>query len=157
MTRPAMGLLRRLSGWCVHAAGRLLPPAGAEWAQAMEAEVAAIADDREALRWAVGCLLTSHAVQLRRQLHRPSAYLPLIMSLIAIAMVLIHAAMYGIVHETDEGTPAHIFQLLMVVQVPIIGFFALRWFQEAPASAMQILIFQFGAMCCAVVAVLLLT
>lgn len=123
----------------------------------MEAEVEAITDDREALRWAMGCLLTSYLIQLRRQLHRLSAFVPLLMSLIAIGMVLIHAAMHGIVHETDEGTPAHIFQLLMVVQVPIIGFFALRWFQEAPAAAAQILIFQVGAMCSAVVAVLLFT
>ena len=123
----------------------------------MGAEVDAIADDREALRWALGCLLTSHLIQLRKQLLRPSAYLPLIMSLMAIGMVLTHAAMYGIVHETDEGTPAHIFQLLMVAQVPIIGFFAFRWFREAPTSAVQILLFQFGAIGSAVVSVLLLT
>ena len=35
------------------------------------------------------------------------------MSFAALAMVLGHAAMFGVVHEADEGTAAHIFQLLI--------------------------------------------
>jgi hypothetical protein len=34
-------------------------------------------------------------------------------------MVLGHAAMFGVVHEADEGTAAHVFQLLMAAQVPL--------------------------------------
>ena len=44
---------------------------------------------------------------------KPSAFLPIAMSLAALALVLGHAAMFGIVHEADERTAAHIFQLLM--------------------------------------------
>jgi len=42
-------------------------------------------------------------------------------------MVLGHAAIYGIVHETDEGPAAHIFQILMAAQVPVVAFFAIKW------------------------------
>jgi hypothetical protein len=41
------------------------------------------------------------------------------MSLTALAIVLIHLARFGIVHEADKGTSAPPFQLLMVAQVPI--------------------------------------
>ncbi len=35
---------------------------------------------------------------------QPSAFLPLAMSFAALTMVLAHAAMFGVVHEADEGT-----------------------------------------------------
>ena len=54
-------------------------------------------------------------------LRRPSAWLPVAMSLAGIALVLLHLARYGITHDTDEGTSAHLFQMLMVLQVPIVG------------------------------------
>lgn len=157
MTPIATTPRRSLADWCIRTARAVLPAPRTEWAEAMDAEVAAITDDREALRWAVGCLITSCLIHLRDRRYRPSAYLPLVMSSIAIGMVLIHAALYGIVPETDEGTPAHIFQLLMVAQVPVIAFFALRWFREAPASTTRILLVQFVAMGGAVVSVLLFT
>ena len=47
-------------------------------------------------------------------LKQPSAFLPLVMSCAALATVLVHIALFGAVREADEGTAAHIFQLLMV-------------------------------------------
>ena len=55
-------------------------------------------------------------------LRQPTVFLPLVMSLVALAIVLVHYAIFGIVDETDEGTAAHIFQLLIVLQVPFITF-----------------------------------
>src|SRR5947209_20066934 len=52
-------------------------------------------------------------------LRQPSAFLPVAMSLVALAVVLGHVALFGAAHEADEGTAAHIWQLLMAVQVPI--------------------------------------
>ena len=40
---------------------------------------------------------------------KPAAYLPIAMSLTALALVLLHAARYGIIHEADEGPTAHLF------------------------------------------------
>jgi hypothetical protein len=49
---------------------------------------------------------------------RPSAFVPPVMSFAALAMVLGSATMFGVVHEADEGTAAHVFQLLMSAQAP---------------------------------------
>ena len=54
------------------------------------------------------------------------------MSFAALALVLGHAAMFGVVHEEDEGTAAHIFQILMVGQLPFVAFFAAKWLRRAP-------------------------
>jgi hypothetical protein len=64
------------------------------------------------------------------------------MSLAGLALVLGHFAMYGIVHEADEGTPAHLFQLLMVAQVPIVLFFAAKWLSRSPRQAITVLALQ---------------
>ncbi len=70
---------------------------------------------------------------------QPSAILPVAMSIVALALVLGHVAVYGIVHEADEGTPAHLFQLLMAAQVPIVGFFAIKWLPRDPGPALKVL------------------
>jgi hypothetical protein len=63
------------------------------------------------------------------------------MSFAALALVLGHTAMYGVVHEADEGTPAHIFQLLMAAQLPIVACFAIEWLPRNPGSAALVLAF----------------
>jgi hypothetical protein len=45
---------------------------------------------------------------------KPSAYLPLAMSLAALILVLAHAAVFGITHDPNEGAAAHTRQILMV-------------------------------------------
>ena len=77
---------------------------------------------------------------MRSLLKEPSAYLPLAMALAALGLVLGHFAMYGNLHEVDEGTPAHLFQLLMVAQVPFIGYFAIKWLPpRSPTQVLQVL------------------
>ncbi len=76
---------------------------------------------------------------------RPSAFLPLAMSLVALAIVLVHLARFGAAREADEGTSAHLFQLLMAAQVPIVAFFAIKWLPQAPGPALQILALQAAA------------
>ena len=93
----------------------------------------------------------------RPSIKQPSAILPLIMSGISIAMVLVHYAMFGIVYEEDEGTPAHLFQLLMVIQVPIIAYFAITWLPQAPKQALRILALQAAAMAAAFASVFFFT
>ena len=75
-------------------------------------------------------------VSLLRQL---SAYLPLAMSLAALTLVLGHAAVYGVVHEADEGTAAHVWQILMAAQLPIVAYFLLKWLPRRPGESLQVL------------------
>jgi hypothetical protein len=88
---------------------------------------------------------------------QPSAVAPMIMSLVALGIVIGHYAVYGIVHETDEGTPAHLFQLLIAAQVPIIGFFAAKWLPRAPRPAITVLALQALAIAAAFASVYFLT
>jgi hypothetical protein len=88
---------------------------------------------------------------------RPSALLPVLLSLFVVGMVVVHYAMYGIVEEPDEGTPAHIFQLFMAAQVPLIGYFVIRWGPEDPKSAARILALQIAAAVAAFASVFFLT
>ncbi len=80
---------------------------------------------------------------------QPSAYLPLVMSFAALAVVLGHVAMFGPARETDEGTVAHLWQLLMAGQLPVIAFFALKWLPLTPRSALPVLALHIGAACAA--------
>ncbi len=73
---------------------------------------------------------------------QPSALIPMGMSLIALSLVLGHVAIYGIVHEADEGTAAHLFQILMAGQVPVIVYFAAKWLRKAPGPALRVLALQ---------------
>jgi mannose/fructose/N-acetylgalactosamine-specific phosphotransferase system component IID len=78
-------------------------------------------------------------------LKKPSAWLPIAMSLMALIFTLTWLAIFGVVHEEDEGIAAHIFQLLMGGQLPIILFFAVRWLLKKPKLAIQVLALQFIA------------
>lgn len=73
---------------------------------------------------------------------QPSAFLPIAMSAAALALVLGHVAIYGVTHEADEGTPAHLWQLLMAGQVPVVAYFALRWLPQAPGQELRVLALQ---------------
>jgi DNA-binding CsgD family transcriptional regulator len=86
----------------------------------------------------------------------PSAFLPLAMSFGAFATVLIYVAVFGPARQADEGTAAHIWQILMAAQVPIIVFFAIKWLPRTPKEALLVLALQGGAALMAVAPVYLL-
>jgi hypothetical protein len=69
-------------------------------------------------------------------MRQPSAWLPLAMSFATLALVLGHVAMFGAVREADEGTAAHIFQLLMAAQVPVVVYFAIKWLPRIPRQGL---------------------
>jgi peptidoglycan/LPS O-acetylase OafA/YrhL len=75
-------------------------------------------------------------------LKQPSAFLPVAMSLAALVTLLVAIATDGVVHETDEGTAAHIWQLLMGGQIPIVAYFAIKWLPHAPRQALYVLALQ---------------
>ena len=89
-------------------------------------------------------------------LKKPSAFLPLGMSFAALATVLIYVAMFGPAPQADEGTAAHIWQILMAGQIPIIVFFALKWLPRTPKEALLVLVLQGGAALTALAPVFLL-
>jgi hypothetical protein len=86
----------------------------------------------------------------------PSALLPLAMSLIALALVLGHVALYGALREADEGAVAHLWQLLMAGQLPVLAYFAIKWLPRAPRPALSVLALQAVAVLAAMAPVFLL-
>lgn len=73
---------------------------------------------------------------------RFSALAPVVMSLVALALVSGRIALVGTARQVDEGTVAHLFQLLIVCQVPIIAFFAIKWLRRIPKQALAVLALQ---------------
>ncbi len=78
-------------------------------------------------------------------LKRPSAVIPIAMSLAALALVLGYAVIFGVARQADEGTAAHLWQLLMAGQLPIMAYFAIKWLPSQPGRALPVLGFQLGA------------
>ena len=66
------------------------------------------------------------------------------MSLAALAMILGYVAMFGTAQNRngDEGAPAHIFQLTMILQLPIAAYFAIKWLPKRPKETLIVLVLQ---------------
>jgi hypothetical protein len=78
-------------------------------------------------------------------LRRPSALLPVTMSALALTTVIVHAVRFGVAREPDEGAAAHIWQLLMAGQVPVMAFFTIKWLPAEPRQALLVLALQVAA------------
>jgi hypothetical protein len=89
-------------------------------------------------------------------LRHPSALVPPAMSLLALGLVLGHYTIYGSTRQEDEGTAARVFQLLLVGQLPVVAYFALRWLPRAPGPALLVMALQCAAGLAAIGAVVVL-
>lgn len=98
----------------------------------------------------------NNKVNLPNTLMRPSAFLPIAMSLLAVGAVLAHIVSFGTAPQPYEGTAAHLWQVLMAGQLPIIMFFAIRWLPQAPRYALPVLALQAAAAIAALAPVYLL-
>jgi peptidoglycan/LPS O-acetylase OafA/YrhL len=87
---------------------------------------------------------------------KPSAFLPVAMSLTALAVIFIYIALHGTSPQADEGTAAHLWQLLMGLQIPLIAYFAIRWLPQSPKHALAVLVLQILAAIAALAPVYLL-
>lgn len=79
---------------------------------------------------------------MKRLMRNPSAFLPLVMSCAALLTVAIYVALFGVARQPDEGAAAHIWQLLMAGQLPIIAFFAVKWLPREPMRSLAVLALQ---------------
>lgn len=93
---------------------------------------------------------------LRTMLKRPSAMLPVVMSSIALATVLVYLARNGPAPQPDEGAAAHLWQLLMAGQLLIVACFAVKWLPQEPRPTLGVLGLQVVAAVAALAPVFLL-
>ena len=74
----------------------------------------------------------------RARLNSIAARVPLVCSLAAFTLVVVALVTGWETHQADEGTVAHLFQLLIVAQLPFIAVFALtaQWRRAAAPARM---------------------
>jgi len=156
---PRISVLRRLARALIAHAKSVLPPSRSLWAEAMKRELDHIENDFEAARWAAGCVIASYMERGGRKMNqsfgamvrKPSAYLPLAMSITALAflggayIVALANGHAGLQREPDEGTIAHLWQLLMAGQLPVLLFFGVKWLPRAPKQTLYVFAVQVGA------------
>lgn len=124
----------------------------------MKSELDHIKNDVEAARWATGCVIASYLEGGRmmnqsfgNMVRKPSAFIPLAMSITALALVAgayifaLSTGHGGLVREPDEGAIAHLWQLLMAGQLPVLLFFAIKWLPRAPKQTLYVFALQLGA------------
>jgi hypothetical protein len=78
---------------------------------------------------------------------KPSAFIPMLMSAAALALLLgsIVARFGVVVRDGDEGAIAHIWQLLMAGQLPLLAYFVIRWLPRVPRQTLFVLALQICA------------
>jgi hypothetical protein len=76
---------------------------------------------------------------------KASAFVPMAMSFTALAVVLASVIIFGVAPEADEGAIAHIWQLLMMGQLPVSAYFLIRWLPRVPRETLFVLALQIGA------------
>ena len=107
-------------------------------------------------QWGDGEMQT-YPSSVAAMVRKPSAFIPFAMSLCTIAMLVVSISMNdGAVRDTDEGAVAHLFQLLMVGQIPILAFFALKWLRRDWKAGLSVLALQIAGMVAAAFPVWLL-
>ena len=67
------------------------------------------------------------------------AWLPIVLALVALGTVGSYVAMFGTAKEADEGAAAHIWQLLMAAQLPLVIIFGFKWLPKRPRAALAML------------------
>lgn len=72
----------------------------------------------------------------------PLAGLPIAMSALALIVVLASIALSGTARQPDEGAAAHLFQILVVGQMPLIGWFLWRRLRAHQPGTLAILAVQ---------------
>ena len=155
---PRTSVLRRLSRAFIAHAASVFPPSRSQWAEAMKRELDHIESDLEATKWAAGCVIASYLEGGRMMnqsfgsiVKKPSAFLPLSMSITALVLLggayifALATGHGGLVRQPDEGAVAHLWQLLMAGQVPVLLFFAIKWLPRAPRQTLYIFGLQIGA------------
>jgi hypothetical protein len=87
---------------------------------------------------------------------QPAAFVPVAMAGLGVAMIAAQLIRFGAAPQPDETGYARIWQLLMLMEVPAIAVFAVRWLPVAGRSAQLMLGLQLASVAVAVAPIALL-
>lgn len=82
----------------------------------------------------------------RDVLHRVCAIAPVVMSLLAFFIVVVVVTTGWQRHDRDEGTAAHLFQLLILLQIPLFAIFLATANWRRPGAMATAVLFQLAAL-----------
>jgi len=68
-----------------------------------------------------------------------SGWLPIAIAVFLLVLAMRYVAVYGPLRQADEGTEAHLFQILMPVQLAVVAYHALTWLPRAPRETLAVL------------------
>jgi hypothetical protein len=91
--------------------------------------------------------MNQYPVSFRTLSSKPSAFVPMLMSATALALLLGSIVARGgvVIRDVDEGAIAHIWQILMAGQLPLLAYFVIRWIPRVPRQTLYVLALQIGA------------
>jgi len=151
---------------------RLFPQAwqvryGEEFLALLEIEGVSLAILIDLLRTATGEWVITLIARRRRpvlagpkstqsQLPPISGFIPIYLSLAALAVVVLSIILNGVTPGRDEDAFAHIYQILIAAEVPVVGFFVVRWIRTSFWLCFRILVVQAIALATALLPVWLL-
>ena len=81
---------------------------------------------------------------MKRLIRKPSAWLPMAISLVVMTSILgyVAVATFGVVPDDGSRIFSMYFQWLTLAQAPIVVFFAIKWLPRQPKQAALILALQ---------------
>lgn len=118
---------------------------GCGWREAADIAKSALIERLIYSRRMGGETMSSYSGNIAVLVRKPSAITPIIMSLLALAVVLIAMSIGAAKPEPDENAGAHIWQLLMAGQLPFLAWFAWRWLRQDLRAGLAILGVQVAA------------
>jgi hypothetical protein len=127
----------------------LIEQEGHGWREVVDVVKAAATERMHQVSRAGVEAMKAHPANIGVFVRKPSAIVPIAMSICASATVLFSIAVVGAKREPDEGAAAHILQLLMAGQLPFVAWFALNWLKRDFRAGLTIVGLQLGAIAAA--------
>ncbi len=129
---------------------------GCDWRDAVDVARAALIEHLVHSQKSGAEAMKTYSGNIAILVRKPSAIAPIIMSIAALGVVLVAIAIGAAKPQPDENAGAHIWQLLMAGQLPILGWFALRWLSRDFRAGLPVAALQIAAFIAALVPVWLL-
>lgn len=78
-------------------------------------------------------------------LKKPSAWIPIAIPLVFFLYIIITIVTVGVVRQEDEGIAAHLFQLWLILEPFMLGYFVFKWLPTDRKNVLLILALQIVA------------
>ena len=72
-------------------------------------------------------------------LKKSSAWIPIAIPLAFVAYIIVAIFFLDVAREEDEGVGAHLFQIWLVLEPFMLGYFLMKWMQKFPREVLYIL------------------